>query len=78
MASDAAELTAGRGKQHLELLGVGHIVCGSVHLGNDHAVVVLERLAQLVPDGRQRLAVPAPASCQYPPRHRGDAHDSRP
>lgn len=39
---------------HLDVL---NLVGGGVHLGNDDALVVLELLAQLVPDGSQLLAV---------------------
>ena len=35
------------------------VSCG-IHLGNDDFVIVLELLAQLIPDGGQLLAVSAP------------------
>ena len=39
----------------------GELVGGHIDLGDDDGVVVLEVLAQLVPDGSQLLAVATPA-----------------
>ena len=40
-------------------------VGGGIHLGDDDVFLVLELLAQLVPDGRQLLAMAAPGSVEF-------------
>lgn len=51
------EIFEGGEALHFDIFNL--VSCG-IHLGNDDFIVVLELLAQLVPDGGQLLAVSAP------------------
>ena len=44
---------------------VFQLVGGGIHLGDDDVFLILELLAELVPNGRQLFAVSAPRSVEF-------------